>query len=110
MGFRVDPLVDQAEGLVELATSSPTVAEWYRAMQELETRALIAAIAGLGTVQTLGPHFIAYREAARAMVEQRLTDEMLGRMEKLERAGFFVGVVGLMLAAIQVAIALWGRS
>lgn len=83
--------------------------EWYAALENSTPREIIAAIGQMSSIDVNAPKVVACRDAARAMVEQKLTDRMLeqmGRLERptarLERVGVLVGIAGLALAAAQL--------
>ena len=104
---------DKAAALVALASNlRPSVGEWYREMEKAETSTLVAALGGLGRED-----LVAFREAVRGMIDLRLTDRMIEKMDALERAsnrlaivgicvGAVLGVAGLVLAGVQVWVAL----
>ena len=84
---------------------------WLAALEDADTSDIIAAISELGTVATsTTPTQIACREAARAMVEQRLTDRMIREMKRLECIGVCIASVGLAIAipgAVIAGIQVW---
>lgn len=79
---------------------------WYAAIEDADTRTLIAAMAALGTTGTTGARYEAFRDAARAMVEQKLTDQTIAEMRKLEKASTRLGWVAAALTAVGVVATL----
>jgi len=85
--------------------------DWTIAISEAETESLIAALGGIAALVPSAERSEAFRDQVRLLVEQRLTDRMVAKMEDLERAsarlarvGLGVGVVGAV-AGIVAAIA-----
>lgn len=100
-----------ADELIALAKRSTTQFDaWYALIEQADTHTLIATIGAIGRGdEPLGSRGTGYREAARAMLEQKLTDRMIEKMEKLDatttrlsRAALFVGVVGTVATLISV--------
>ncbi len=86
--------------------------DWYAALEASDTRELIAAIGGLSG----DSRSESFREAAQAMVEQKLTDRMFEQMERLERrteqlerASCRLGWIAVGVAVILGLVELAGR-
>ena len=76
-----------AKKLLAIASNETAGVEWLGALEEADVRALIGAIGGLSAQGGItGARREAQREAARAMVELKLTEQMVHRMQQLERA------------------------
>jgi hypothetical protein len=114
-------MAEASEGgkdLFKFSLDTPGSDAWLSALDDADTRSIIAAISKLGTVATdRTPTQIAYREAARSMVEQKLTDRMISEMKRLERIGVYVAIVGLsiaipgaVIAGIQLCILIKGNQ
>jgi hypothetical protein len=109
--FKIVHAGQGAADLVTLARSSPGGETWLAALEDADARAIIGAIGGLAChPKHESPLEIASREAARAMVEQKLTDQMICELKRLERIGIALAVVGLaiaipggVIAAIQIS-------
>ncbi|MDJ0850323.1 MAG: hypothetical protein QNK04_18280 [Myxococcota bacterium] len=72
---------------------------WFAVLEAADTKSIIAASAALTSPDPLiGPRMHALRDTARAMVEQKLTDRMVGQMERLERASNRLAWVGISVA------------
>jgi len=103
---RPETIQDQGRGLIELVHRRPDALDWFKALEQAHTRAIIGAIGELGSTGAIGARLEGYREAARAMVEQKLSDQMIAKMEDLERVSTRLGWIAVFvgLAAIGVAI------
>jgi hypothetical protein len=84
-------------------------ASWLQNLDEADPRAIIVAIAALGSSGATQSVQDAARDAARSMLELKLTERMIEKMEKLDatttrlsRAALFVGVVGTVATLISV--------
>ena len=78
---------------------------WYASLKDADEHSLIAAIGAIN--ESIPGPVKAFREAARAMVDQKLTDRMVGKMEDLERAStvlaeraLFIGRVGTVATIV----------
>ena len=101
-------LAKLAERLVGIPGTSE---QWFVELKAANTQKIVASMGALTSLDRhLGPGLHAFRDAARAMVEEKLADRMIAKMEALERVSerlgrraLFVGWVGIvagMLAAI----------
>jgi len=87
--------------------------DWFASLADAELAPIVAAIGGLSRpLDPLG-HLDAFREAARAMVEQKLTERMVAKMEDLERVStklargaLWLAAAGVLFAAVQIVIAI----
>ena len=94
--------------LLKVANREPPFDLWYACIDDADTRSLIAAIAGFGSYTTgMNPAKESLREAARSMVEQKLTDRMIEKMDRLEHASNRLAVVGIIVAVIIAGAELW---
>jgi hypothetical protein len=74
---------------------------WYAAIEQADTHTLIAVITAIGRGdEPLGSRGPGYREAARSMLEQKLTDRMIAKMEDLERASGRLGKIAIIVGAL----------
>jgi len=106
-GMQGHPAGAGAMSLIIFAETAPGVDYWLLALEDADTPEIIAAIAGLGSVSTSStPTQIAFREAARSMGEQRLSEKMVREMKRLERVGIALAVVGLLVAIPSCVIAI----
>jgi hypothetical protein len=94
--------------------SEALTGKWFAALEEADIRSIIAVIGNLGAVATGStPTQIAYREAARSMVELKLTDRMIEKMDSLERqaarlqwaaigAGVVIGLLTIVIGVVSI--------
>ena len=103
----------EADPLVRLAIQSVPRGNlfriWSAATEGASTPALIAVLGGLGATGTHGARLEGLRESTRALIETRLAEQMVAKMEDLERVStqlgrraLFVGWVGVVAAAVGV--------
>lgn len=90
----------------KLAQSGHEGSDWFRAIEEADTRDLIHAIGAMGATGTIGVKYDALRDSARSMVEQKLTERMIEKMEALERVSTRLGRIGVFLALAAIAVAI----
>jgi hypothetical protein len=92
----------RADELIALATRSTTQFDaWHALIEQADTHTLIATIGAIGRGdEPLGSRGAGYREAARAMLDQKLTDRMIEKMEKLDTASTRLGRIGIGLAVV----------
>jgi len=101
--------VEGARELLRIANTFPSGDEWLGALQEQSPRAIVGAIGGLDRNRVSGRVAVeSFREAARAMVEVKLTEQMVERMEGLERAANRAAWVGVGLTAVGTFVAIVG--
>ena len=86
------------------AKTNPGAAAWFTAIDAAESGALVAAIGGLGG--TGATHTEPYREAARAMLEQKLAEAGIAQMARLEKAsqrlGLFAVGAGVIVGVAEI--------
>ena len=100
------PAGEGGRDLAHLALQTPGGGVWLAALEDADTRAIIAAISEVGTVATMTtPTQIAYREAACSMVEQKVAERTIAEMRRLECIGVALAVVGIFVAVPSAVIA-----
>jgi len=93
---------------------------WLRLLEDADLRVIVMAIKGFGALGANPFAVEAAREAARSVLEIRLTDRLIERMEALEtasthlasvaiRVGKWGVVVGLLGVLVAIAIA-WASA
>ncbi len=88
--------------LARLLATDPSA--WYTAIEDADTEEIIAAIGGLN--QRHDPwRYESFREAARAMVEQKIAERTIAEMRRLEKVGIALAVVGIFVAIPSAVIA-----
>ena len=96
-------LVKLAQGL---ARSPGGTEQWYAALDAAPTQSIIASMGDLGLPHPdFGPRLHAFRDAARAMVEQKVAERTSAEMRRLERIGVRLAWVGICVAVPSAAIA-----
>lgn len=93
--------------LKRLVAHRPGSDAWFASLVAADERSIIAAIGGIEGVTGSAE---AYRDAARAMVEQKLAERTIREMRRLELVGIVLAVVGLLVAipsAILAGVQLW---
>ena len=96
-------LVKLAEGL---ALTHGGTEQWYAALDAAPTQSIIASMGALGGPHPQqGPRLHAFRDAARAMVEQKVAERTSAEMRRLERIGVRLAVVGIFVAVPSAVIA-----
>lgn len=113
---RLPRAATEGRTLVKVAEIGPGGDAWHACLSDADTDSIIAAIGGLVSPVDPHKHIDAYRDAGRAMVEQKLTERMVAKMEDLERASttlaeraLFIGRVGTVatiLGTIAAVVAL----
>jgi hypothetical protein len=100
IGDRIGARLGADEGakrLIALSRTHPDSLIWFRALEDSEPRQIIAAIGSMGTIGVNAGQYDAYRDAARAVVEMKLTDELTRSSSRLACVGWCVtAVVGLL--------------
>jgi hypothetical protein len=103
------------DGLLRLAWESNASLAWASRWIEVVKAAdtigeIAAAISQLGSTGSRGAHYDAYRDSARVIIEDRLTERLRSTMERLRAAAIRLCWVGIVLAvptAIIAAVQLW---
>ncbi len=73
---------------------------WLRNLEEADPRVIMAAMVGLGFPGDRGVTPEAARDTARSMLELKLTERMIAKMEDLERASSRLGVIAIIVGAL----------
>jgi len=103
--------------LLRLATTQgPHAAPaWFASIADADVSSIVSAIAGLGNPMVPSSYFDAYRDSARAMVEQKLPERMVAKMDapekdssRLANVAIFVGVVGVIGTFLGVVLTIGG--
>ncbi len=112
-GFKIPPAWEGGEALLRLARDSATTpAGWFAAIEDADVESIIAAIAGLSELEGADRSEAtihrrrAFREAARAVVDAKLTGRTIREMKRLEKVGIGLAFVGLLVAIPSAVIAI----
>jgi hypothetical protein len=81
--------------LLTFVASGFVSADWSRELEKSDPRAIIVAIGALNRNDQ-----VHYREAARSMVEYKLTERMVATMKNFDRASGRLGWFGIGVAII----------
>ena len=84
--------------LLSVARVRPGGDAWHACLAEADITSIIQVIGWLG--EESAPRMGAYRDAARAVLEQRLTARMAVRLDALERASRRLGWIAIAALAI----------
>ncbi len=89
-----------------LGTGDQYPYEWAFACRDARPEIVAAALVSLAGTGTAGAQLEALRDAARVVVDAKLSASLIDAMEKLEGKATFVGVVGILVAVVGVFVAI----
>lgn len=88
--------IGSLKGLVE---SDPHFLKWNQELEKTETDALATLVGALHTGM-LQDRFVACRESAKAVMEARLTAELIDNMTRLEKSASNLQWTAIIVAAV----------
>jgi hypothetical protein len=104
-GFQTPAAIEGGTALLDLINRHGSFDAWYAAIEDADEKSIIVAISGIGSNVPLDLITGSFREAARSMVELKLTDRMIDKMDRLEKASNRLAVVGIRLAVVGIVAA-----
>jgi len=100
MGISPGELEARVSELYGLAVKDPTASAWVGALSAAQPEALAGIISRLGSTGTTGARLEALREAARAVLEDRLTQRLIETTRSLEAAATRRAKIGIAASVV----------
>lgn len=106
VGARFDH--EKVAGIVRKVREQPEPKEWLKELALADPATIIAAIGELQSTGSRGARFEAFRDAASALVQQKVAAETIAAVDRLNKGTAKLAKVGIAVTAAGVLVAAAG--